>query len=131
MNSDLQDKKKRWYDIGLRFALNGLKEAIKTERNMKVHMAATVLVILLAISLEVTIIEWTILLLTIAMVIGMELMNTALEHALDYLAPERTKEIKAAKDIAASSVLVVSIMASIIGFMLFFPKIMDLFKSIL
>lgn len=131
MNSDLQDKKKRWYDIGLRFALNGLKEAIKTERNMKVHMAATVLVILLAISLEVTIIEWTILLLTIAMVIGMELMNTALEHALDYLAPERTKEIKAAKDIAASSVLVVSIMACIIGFMLFFPKIMDLFKSIL
>lgn len=131
MNSDLQDKKKRWYDIGLRFALNGLKEAIKTERNMKVHMAATVLVILLAILLEVTIIEWTILLLTIAMVIGMELMNTALEHALDYLAPERTKEIKAAKDIAASSVLVVSIMASIIGFMLFFPKIMDLFKSIL
>lgn len=131
MNSDLQDKKKRWYDIGLRFALNGLKEAIKTERNMKVHMAATVLVILLAISLEVTIIEWTILLLTIAMVIGMELMNTALEHALDYLAPERTKEIKAAKDIAASSVLVVSIMACIIGFMLFFPKIMYLFKSIL
>lgn len=131
MNSDLQDKKKRWYDIGLRFALNGLKEAIKTERNMKVHMAATVLVILLAILLEVTIIEWTILLLTIAMVIGMELMNTALEHALDYLAPERTKEIKAAKDIAASSVLVVSIMACIIGFMLFFPKIMDLFKSIL
>lgn len=131
MNSDLQDKKKRWYDIGLRFALNGLKEAIMTERNMKVHMIATLLVIFLAITLEITMIEWMILLLTIAMVIGMELMNTALEHALDYLAPERTKEIKAAKDIAASSVLIVSIMACIIGFMLFFPKIMDLFKSIL
>ena len=128
MNTDFHDKKKRWYDIGLRFAFNGFKEALKTERNMKVHITATLFVIFLAVVLQLSIIEWIILLLTIAMVISFELINTALEHALDYLAPERTREIKAAKDIAASSVLMVSIIACIIGFLLFFPKIMIFLK---
>ncbi|GAA0295889.1 diacylglycerol kinase [Gracilibacillus halotolerans] len=122
MNSGSKGRKKRWYDIGLRYALNGLIESIKTERNMKVHITATVIAIILAFVLKLSVMEWMILLLTIAMVIGMELVNTALEHALDYVAPERSSEIKIAKDIAASSVLLLSIVAFVIGLLLFLPK---------
>ena len=122
MNSGSKGRKKRWYDIGLRYALNGLIESIKTERNMKVHITATVIAIILAFVLKLSVMEWMILLLTIAMVIGMELVNTALEHALDYVAPERSSEIKIAKDIAASSVLLLSIVAFVVGLLLFLPK---------
>lgn len=126
MNSGSKDKRKRWYDIGLRYAINGLVESIKTERNMKVHITATLFVIIFAFVLSLSVIEWMILLLTIAMVVGMELVNTALEHALDYVAPERSNEIKVAKDIAASSVLFISIIAFIIGLLLFLPKIINI-----
>ncbi|SEN56317.1 diacylglycerol kinase (ATP) [Amphibacillus marinus] len=121
MASDYQEiKKKR---VGICYAWNGLKYALKNEINMRVHLMMTLLVIMLGIFLSVSFIEWVLLLLTIGLVLTAELFNTAVELLLDYLAPERHPIAGIIKDLTAGGVLVASMMAAAIGLIIFLPKL--------
>jgi undecaprenol kinase len=109
-----------------RWAGSGLFYALKTQRNMQVHLFASCLACCISLWLGMSNIEWMILLLTVSSVWVAEMFNTALETTLDYLAPEIHPQVKTAKDVAAGAVLIASIFAVLIGIGLWGPKLLML-----
>jgi diacylglycerol kinase len=93
------------------------------DRNGKIHLVAAVLVTLIGYQLQLAIAEWEVLLLCFALVISMEMVNHAIEKLADVAHPERHPLIKTAKDVAAAAVLWSTIMAVIIGALIFLPKL--------
>ena len=85
---------------------------------------ASVVVVLAAI-LDVSANAWAILLLCIGTVLGVELVNSALETLADRVEPEQDPAIRDTKDIAAAAVLVVSIIAAMTGIVVLWPYVLD------
>lgn len=104
-----------------RYAFRGLFCNLRTERNLKIHIVAFLLVLSLAIYFSVTKLEWIILLLTSALVISLELINSALEKLCNFNEPRQNDKIKIIKDTAAAAVLVAAAFALIIGCIIFLP----------
>jgi diacylglycerol kinase len=100
-------------------AWNGLKVAVRDELNLKIHLAAAATVVMMGFYFHITVAEWLILLLLMAVVIGMELMNTAIENLTDLVSRERNPLAGKVKDIAAAAVLVVSFISVVIGLLIF------------
>ncbi|RWZ60041.1 diacylglycerol kinase family protein [Halobacillus fulvus] len=125
MSSDFKGRKKR--SIGFRFAWNGIKEVVRTERNFTIHLVAAFLVILLAAVLQVSFVEWAILILTIALVLSLEMVNSSIERVMDHLASERHPLVGLVKDIAAGAVLVASFGAVGVACFIFLPRIISFF----
>ena len=67
-----------------KYAIEGFVSSFKTERNMKIHILAMIIVIVLGLYLKLSLVEWCIISLAIALVIGAELFNTAIETIVDY-----------------------------------------------
>lgn len=103
-----------------KFAFKGISLAFK-ERNFILHIISMTIVVFLGYFFGVSKIEWIVLLLCIGAVLSLELMNTALEKLTDLISPEIHPLAGAAKDIAAASVLIFSIIAAIIGLIIFIP----------
>ncbi|MGE3727121.1 MAG: diacylglycerol kinase family protein [Candidatus Sericytochromatia bacterium] len=110
---------------GFKWAFSGLFYALHTQRNMQVHLLATLLASGLSLYLQISRLEWILLLLTFALVWMAEMVNTALEATLDHLAPEIHPQVKIAKDVAAGAVLVAAIFAILIGFLLWGPRLLS------
>lgn len=110
-----------------KYALAGISKAFMSERNLKVHSLAMVLVVILGFVLELAIWEWTVCILLFALVIGAEMFNTSIEEVVNLLSPEIRPSAKFAKDIAAGAVLVNAIAAFVIGIIIFLPKVISLF----
>jgi len=106
-----------------RFAVSGVVKALRTQSNIRIHLAATALVLLAAWWFKITRTELILVLLCIGLVIMAELLNTAIEVTLDYLAKEHHVAVEVAKDVAAGSVLIASVIAAIVGLMIFLPYI--------
>lgn len=106
-----------------RHAISGLSKALKEERNMKIHLFFTVAVVFLGFVLDVTKIEWILLLLVMGGVISLELINSSIENLVDLVTDEFHPLAKKAKDMAAAAVFVLSIVSAIIGLIIFIPKI--------
>ena len=108
-------------------ARHGLELALRTEKNLRVHLVIAILVIAAGLILGVGPIKMCILLLTIASVISTEMLNSALEFALDALYKNKySKLVQFAKDISAGAVLFVSIIALIIGGFIFVPALVNI-----
>ncbi|WP_028783250.1 diacylglycerol kinase family protein [Thalassobacillus devorans] len=123
MSSDWNGNKKR--GIGFRYAWRGIMIVAKTERNMKFHLTAAVLVLILSWLLQLTPVEWAVILLIIALILTLEMINTSIEKAMDHLAPDIHPAVGAIKDIAAGAVLVASVFSVIIGLVVFLPKLIS------
>ena len=106
-----------------KYALQGFIQAFKSEKNMKIHIIITILVIIAAIILKISLVEWIICIVLISIVIAAELFNTAIETTVDLAMPEKNEKAKIAKDVSASAVLILAIGAAIIGLIIFLPKI--------
>jgi len=105
-------------------AFNGIIQAFKTERNVKLHTLLGLLVIFFGVYFRISVIEWLILVLTIGFVIVAELLNTAIEYTVDMVCGKTYNELaKYSKDIAAGATLVAAIVAIVIGAIIFIPKI--------
>lgn len=105
-----------------KFALDGFAVGITKGRNFRIQVIIGIIASILAVVLKFNPIEWAILTITIACVIILELMNTAIEAIVDMVSPEIKNEAKIAKDVAAASVLIASIASVLIGAFLFLPK---------
>ena len=112
-----------------KYAIEGIISSFKTERNMKIHVLAMIVVIALGLFFKLNKVEWCFIIIAIASVISAELFNTAIETVVDMVSPERNPKAKLAKDIAAGAVLVVAIGAAIIGFIIFGPQIINVFSK--
>lgn len=106
------------------YALAGVREAFKKEPNLRIHSGFAALVILAAIFLNFNAYELLFLVFTIFFVLILELLNTVLEYLVNLISPEIKSEAKIAKDISAAVVLLASILAIIVGVVLFVPKLM-------
>lgn len=111
-----------------KYAFNGIKEGIKGERNIKIDICIAILVVVFGFILNINYIEWIICISWIALVIGAELFNTAIETTVNIAMPNIDKSAKKAKDVSAGGVLVFAIGSFIIGIIIFLPKILLLFK---
>ena len=106
-----------------KYAIEGFISSFKTERNMIIHILAMILVVILGMYLKLSFIEWCLIVMSIALVIGSELFNTAIETIVDMISPEKNPKAKLAKDISAAAVLAFAIGAAIVGIIIFVPKI--------
>jgi diacylglycerol kinase len=106
------------------YAIHGLWSAIADQRNLKVQLAVAIVVIGAGFYLAITAMEWCVILLCIAFVIGLELVNTALENLVDLVTLERKPLAGMIKDIAAGAVLMVSMLSLVIGVIIFRPYLM-------
>ena len=108
-------------------ALNGIALAAESERSFRIHTLAMTVVTILGWYLELSMLEWVLLFLTYAVMMGLELLNSAIESLADFLHPEEHPAVKRVKDIAAGAVQVASIFSVAIAIVLFGPKIAALF----
>lgn len=120
--------KKQNFSNTFKNARKGMRLTIKSERNIRVHLFTSVLVLLSAYYLDFTATKFCVLFLTIASVISAEMFNSAIEFALDSIYHNKySRMVGMAKDIAAGAVMVVTITAVIIGVFLFAPAIVQMF----
>ena len=101
------------------YAWQGIVHTVKTQRNFRFHIAAMVYVTAFSLFYELTVGEYVLLALTFSSVISAELINTAIEAAVDLCSPEQHRLAKIAKDAAAGAVLVTAIFAVAVGVLLF------------
>ena len=105
------------------FALRGALLLIRTEASIKIQIFITLVMTAAGFYYEISNIEWILQLFAIAMVLGVEGMNTAVEKLSDFVQPKFDPKIGFIKDISAGAVMLVSIAATIIGFIIYLPKI--------
>ncbi len=107
----------------LGYAINGIKTCIFKERNIKIHILVMICVIVCGFIFQITYVEWMLCFLLFALVISLELVNTAIEAVVDLCSPEYHDLAKVAKDTAAGAVLISALFAAVIGLMIFVPKL--------
>jgi diacylglycerol kinase len=105
------------------YAGRGIKSVFMTETNMKIHLVITAVVIACGFVFKINITEWCLCLLCMALVIGGEMLNTAIENIVNLASPEFHPLAGKAKDIAAGAVLICAIISVIVGCLIFLPKI--------
>ena len=110
----------------VRFALQGWLYFFSYEANGRIQAVIALLVVVAGYLLQINTQEWLWILLCIAMVIGLEMVNTAFETLANRLHPEMHPEIKIVKDVAAGAVLWVAVISVIIGAIIFIPKLLDI-----
>ncbi|NLG86215.1 MAG: diacylglycerol kinase family protein [Firmicutes bacterium] len=118
---------RRPFTDSLYFALSGLVWAWQTQGNVRRHTVAAVVAVALAHLLALSLFERALIILTIALVIATELVNTAIEAIIDLCNPYYHPLAKRAKDVAAAAVLVTALAAVAVGLWLFGPPLSQLF----
>lgn len=111
------------FSESLNYALEGIVTAIKTERNMRFHIFIAILAVVLSLIFGITGSDLKSLSFAIALVFFAELINTAIEATVDITTTRYHPLAKKAKDVSAGAVLVVSINALVIGYIIFSKKI--------
>lgn len=102
-----------------RFAFRGLKTVFRSEKTFRLHTLIAVLVIVYSWYQGLEKIYWVVVLMIIALVMALEVFNSAIERLVDVLAPRTHNMAKEIKDLLAAMVLLVSLFAAAIGFIVF------------
>ncbi len=110
------------HTISFKNAINGIWTAVTTQTNLRIHFLIASIIIGLSVYFEVTHTELLILILTIGIVMIAEMINTAIEFLCDAVTLDHNEYIKYAKDVAAGTVLMSAIFASLVGLIIFIPK---------
>lgn len=110
---------------GFLYAYNGLVVFFRHERNGRIQLLVAVGVVLAAWGFRVSAAEWIVLLGCIAAVLSFEMINSAVEKLCNLVHPKYHPAVKTIKDISAGAVLWVSILSTIIGAIIFLPKIFN------
>lgn len=111
----------------LGFAWSGILFALRTQSHMRFHVFAAIVVCFLGYTVSLDTLEWSVILLTMAVVMSAEMLNTALEQVVDLASPEFHPIAKIAKDAAAGAVLIAAVIAAIIGLLIIGPPLWRLF----
>jgi diacylglycerol kinase (ATP) len=107
------------------YAFEGVIHVLRTHRNLRIHFLIAAAVLAAAVVVGVTRFELIALLLAIAFVLIAEMINTAVEHAIDVATTSFDPMAKLAKDIAAGAVLIASVNAVAIGYLVFAHRVGD------
>jgi diacylglycerol kinase len=113
------------------FAFQGIKYVLRTQRNMRVHFGAGVLVIIAGVIFGVSTAEWAALLVIMALVYSLEMLNTVAEAIVDMVTQEYHPLAKVAKDVAAGAVLLSALFAFAIACVIFLPRFLHFVFTLL
>lgn len=102
-----------------KYALHGIWSGIDDQLNLKVQIGVAAIVIGAGFLYDITPIEWCMILICIGLVLGLEMLNTAIEGLVDLVTLERKPLAGRIKDIAAGAVLVASFISLIVGIVIF------------
>ena len=108
-------------------AINGLIFAFKTQRNFKVHLVISFLVLIFSLWLSIILEKFLFLLLAIFLGLTVEMANTAFEKTLDAVNGSYDPKIKTAKDVAAGMMLLMAVGLALIGLLIFLPPFLTKF----
>jgi diacylglycerol kinase (ATP) len=108
------------------YALAGLWHLLRTQRNFRIEVALAVLAVFAGVWAALGRTEWIALVLTIALVLILEAVNSAIEEAVALASPGIDPRAKAAKDVSAAAVLVAAVAAIAVGVLLFGPRLLTL-----
>jgi len=113
------------------FAWEGLQQAFGLERNFKIHLAITVMVIATGIFCHLPYSDWAILALTIGFMLVTELLNTAIERLTDYQMGLAIHPLaKQVKDISAGACLIAALTAVAVGLVIFIPALNQVYTEV-
>jgi diacylglycerol kinase len=115
-------KNRNWGDV-FKNAFSGAVNALSSQKNFKIHLSVSFLVLVMGLWLKVSILEMAILVFAITLGLAIETINTAFEKTVDLVTSEYHPLAKAAKDISAGAMLIVSIGMAIIGILILFPPL--------
>ncbi|MDR2369748.1 MAG: diacylglycerol kinase family protein [Mycoplasmataceae bacterium] len=127
----MEKRKKKWAWLKkFGYAFRGLFTSLKEETSLVVHAVIGIIVLIVAALLhkQMNPIDWAIIILVIGIVIGMELLNTAIENLVDIVAFKYNYNAKKIKDISAAATLVLTVTSVIVGLIIFIPKIIAVFS---
>lgn len=105
------------------YAFKGILKVMQYERNMWIHIVIAASVIILGLIVQITRLEWILIICCIGFVLVLEILNTAIENLTDLIAPDQNERAAKIKDVAAGAVLIAAITALIIGLFVFVPYI--------
>jgi diacylglycerol kinase (ATP) len=105
------------------YAIEGVIHVLRRERNMRVHFLLATVILVFAFAYDVTRVELMALLVAISFVLIAEMINTAIEEMIDLSTQAYDPRAKIAKDVAAGAVLVASVVAATIGYLIFIDRI--------
>ncbi|WKV08836.1 diacylglycerol kinase [Thermoanaerobacterium sp. CMT5567-10] len=105
------------------YAIEGIIYTFKTEKNMKIHFTAAILVLILSLFYNFSKLEMIAIIVTISLVLMAEMINTAVETIVDLITDEYHVLAKIAKDIAAGAVLISALNAIFVAYLLFFNRL--------
>jgi len=114
--------------LSFKYAFRGIRSALASENNCRIQLLIAALVLAASWKLGLRPLEWALVVLCIALVIGMEMINSAIEKTCDRITRERDDYVRYIKDMAAGAVLWTSIGAAVVGAIVLIPKILLLLK---
>lgn len=115
------------HTISLKNAYNGLVWSMKTQPNYRIHLFLSLASIIGGFLLKISYFEFLLIIFLITVGLVIETINTAIEEATDAIDMKIREDIKIAKDVSAAAMLVYAIGSFIIAFIIFVPRIINLF----
>jgi len=109
------------------YAFEGIYYSFKNNQNIKIHILAAIVVLVLGLLLKLNEFEFFAVGVLIILVISAEMINTSIEEVINLLVNEHRLEAKTAKDVSAGMVLLVAIFAAVVGVFIFVPHFLTLF----
>jgi diacylglycerol kinase (ATP) len=103
------------------YALHGMLRVFRFEQNARIHLVAAGIVTTMGFLFHLKKVEWELVILCIGLVIGAEMMNTAIERLVDLVSPQKNEKARLIKDISAGAVLFTALIALITGLIIFIP----------
>ncbi|MBI5205675.1 MAG: diacylglycerol kinase [Nitrospirae bacterium] len=111
------------------FAIEGILHAAKTQRHLRYHFYSAAIVLLASYILGVSRTEFLIISLSVIAVLLAEMLNTAIEAIVDIISTEHNEKARIVKDIAAGAVFVTAFGVAVVGYIILFPYIRDVFNK--
>lgn len=110
-----------------KYAIDGLVYAYKNEESLLLHGILSIVAIVLGILLKISHIQWSIVLISLAVILAVELINTAMEACVDMVTLEYNELARIAKDCCGAATFVMSMTAAVTMAVIFTPKVIALF----
>ena len=115
------------HTISFKHAWEGLEHAVATQPNFGIHLFLSTIAVIGGIYFHISITEWLIIFLTVAIGLVIELVNTAIESTVDLITTKRRPLAKIAKDTSAAAMLIYAVGAIVVASVIFLPKIWPYF----
>lgn len=118
---------KRFF-ASIKYSIEGLLYAYRFEQSLWIHAIATIFTVSLGVIFRIELFEWAMLFVALGVVLGIELMNTAIEATVDLVTLEIHPLAKIAKDCGSAASFIMSFVAIVICLFVFGPYFMEIFR---